>query len=77
MSSFNGDVAGKLRNTYLPKTKGIIDVMGYQKSPDGDGFFKYHPLEGCMVSLEIITYEKMFNDARKKNEIFFRILGLN
>lgn len=51
--------------------------MGYQKSPDGDGFFKYHPLEGCMVSLEIITYEKMFNDARKKNEIFFRILGLN
>lgn len=55
----------------------LIDVMGYQKSPDGDGFFKYHPLEGCMVSLEIITYEKMFNDARKKNEIFFRILGLN
>lgn len=55
----------------------LIDVMGYQKSPDGDGFFKYHPLEGCMVSLEIITYEKMFNDARKKNEIFFKILGLN
>lgn len=55
----------------------LIDVMGYQKSPDGEGFFKYHPLDGCIVSLEIITYEKMFNDAKKKNEIFFRILGLN
>ncbi len=54
----------------------LIDVMGYQRSPDGEGFFKYHHIDNCIVSLEIVTYEKMFNDAKKKNEIFFRILGL-
>lgn len=69
---------GYIVTDITPKIKAdLIDVAGYQKSPDGDGFFKYHPLEGCIVSLEIITYEKMFNDARKKNEVFFRILGLN
>lgn len=78
--SINGSTRfyGYIVTDITPKIESdLIDLMGYQKSPDGDGFFKYHPLEGCIVSLEIITYEKMFNDARKKNEIFFRILGLN
>ena len=78
--SINGSTRlyGYIVTDITPKIEAeLIDVMGYRKSPDGEGFFKYHPLEGCNVTLEIITYEKMFHDARKKNEIFFRILGLN
>ena len=43
-------------------------------SPDGGGYFGYH--KDLNLYLEIITYDKLINDAEKRNQILFHKLGL-
>lgn len=42
---------------------------GYNRTPDGEGFFGYNPVKGAYV--EIISYEKLVRDAKKRNQVLF------
>ncbi len=42
---------------------------------DGLGFRKYYPYDLTMV--EVISFDKMYNDAEERNRIFFKKLGIN
>ncbi|QDS88751.1 Histidine kinase-, DNA gyrase B-, and HSP90-like ATPase [Rosistilla ulvae] len=47
----------------------------YFESPDGQGFTVHMPRENAL--LQIITFEKLIADAKKRNEVFFRKLGID
>ena len=42
---------------------------GYNRTPDGEGFFGYNPVKGAYI--EIISYEKLVKDAKKRNQVLF------
>jgi hypothetical protein len=43
-------------------------------SPDGQGYFGYHP--GYQAYMEVIDFNKLVNDAVKRNRILFERLDL-
>lgn len=46
----------------------------FTPTPDGRGFFSFHT--GYNAYIEILSYDKVLRDARKRNRAFFERLGL-
>ncbi|KOR20791.1 hypothetical protein ABW54_15025 [Burkholderia cenocepacia] len=57
-----------------PRIKAIADNHDFVKTPDNEGFFKYHQAQGCYI--EIVSYDKILNDAKKRNRAFFERLQI-
>jgi len=55
--------------------KRIATDKGFLPTPDGMGMYFYNT--GLCAYTEIISYEKMLSDARKRNSILFDKLGIN
>lgn len=54
--------------------KQIIENRNYKPTPDGMGYFYFH--EQYNAYIEVISYDKLLKDAKKKNRILFNKLGL-
>lgn len=52
-----------------------LDRHAYVMSPDGEGLVFYAPKLNTMV--QFTTFEKIVADAKKRNEVFFRKLGVD
>lgn len=57
-----------------PKLLSVMDEKDYQKMPDGIGYYIYH--NKFKAYIEVISYDKMIEDARKRNYVLFDKLGL-
>ena len=57
-----------------PKLKDWSELVQLQLAPDEQGYFGYH--KGMGAYFEVISYDKMIADARKRNAAFFDKLGL-
>jgi hypothetical protein len=57
-----------------PKIRAIADNHDFVKTPDNEGYFKYHQSQGCYI--EIVSYDKVLNDAKKRNRAFFERLQI-
>lgn len=57
-----------------PRIKGIAMDHDFVKTPDNEGYFKYHQAQGCYI--EIVSYDKVLNDAKKRNRAFFERLQI-
>lgn len=57
-----------------PKIEKFCMRGNYRKTPDGLGFYAYHDVLRAYV--EVVSYEKMLNDAKKRNRAFFDKLGI-
>jgi hypothetical protein len=57
-----------------PRIRSIADNHDFVKTPDNEGYFKYHQMLGCYI--EIVSYDKILNDAKKRNRAFFERLQL-
>jgi hypothetical protein len=47
---------------------------GFTETPDRGGFFHYNPF--YKAYLELVSYDKVLGDARKRNRAFFDALKL-
>lgn len=46
----------------------------YKRTPDGRGFFRFHG--GYNAYIELLSYDKVLRDAKKRNRAFIERLGL-
>jgi CRISPR/Cas system-associated endonuclease Cas3-HD len=51
----------------------LIDA-DFKKTPDGDGFYRYH--DAFSAYIEVIPYQKLVSDAKKRNRALFEHLHL-
>lgn len=58
----------------VPKIKEFADLIGLTISPDKQGYFGYNPTYNAYI--EIKSFKKVIDDAKMRNQIFFRKLGL-
>lgn len=58
----------------VPKIKEFADLTGLTISPDKQGYFGYNPTYNAYI--EIKSFKKVIDDAKMRNQIFFRKLGL-
>ena len=57
-----------------PKLMPYIDQNGFTKTPDGLGYYDFNKTYNAYF--EILSYNKILNDARKRNRVLFDKLGL-
>lgn len=57
-----------------PRIKSIADNHDFVRTPDNEGYFRYHQSAGCYI--EIVSYDKVLNDAKKRNRAFFERLQI-
>lgn len=57
-----------------PKIRAIANNHDFVKTPDSEGYFKYHQSLGCYI--EIVSYDKVLSDAKKRNRAFFERLQI-
>lgn len=57
-----------------PKIRAIAESRDFVKTPDNEGYFKYHQNTGCYI--EIVSFDKVLNDAKKRNRAFFEFLQI-
>lgn len=57
-----------------PKLREMADIQDLVSSPDNDGYFGYHKQRGAYI--EMMSYRKVFSDAKMRNRIFFEKLGM-
>ena len=57
-----------------PKIRALAESRDFVKTPDNEGYFKYHQNAGCYI--EIVSYDKVLNDAKKRNRAFFEYLQI-
>jgi len=70
-SHFYGFIVTEI-NDHLKKS---IAIKGnFTLTPDGDGYFGYNP--ALNLYTEIISFDKLLNDAEKRNQILFQQLGM-
>lgn len=53
-----------------------IEMLSLHTTPDGEGRFGYVGAPGQQFYLEIVPYAKLLADARERNSIFFKKLGI-
>ena len=58
----------------VPKIQEFADQASLTISPDGEGYFGYLPKFNAYV--EIKSFRKLVEDARMRNKVFFKKLGL-
>lgn len=59
----------------VPKIKEFADLTGLTISPDKQGYFGYNPTYNAYI--EIKSFKKVIDDAKMRNQIFFKKLGLS
>ena len=57
-----------------PRIRAIAESRDFVKTPDNEGYFKYHQNTGCYI--EIVSFDKVLNDAKKRNRAFFDYLQI-
>jgi hypothetical protein len=57
-----------------PKLNKVLENVGFKKTVDGIGFYFNHP--NYNAYFEVIPYNKLLRDAKKRNRILFEKLGL-
>jgi hypothetical protein len=57
-----------------PRIKAIAATHDFVRTPDNEGYFRYHQSAGCYI--EIMSYDKVLNDAKKRNRAFFERLQI-
>jgi len=57
-----------------PRMRAIAEDHDFVRTPDNEGYFKYHQSQGCYI--EIVSYDKVLNDAKKRNRAFFERLQI-
>ncbi len=60
--------------TLTPRLKHWAEDSDMTPAPDGLGYFVYH--SQLKAYIEVISFDKLLADARKRNQAFFRRLGL-
>jgi len=60
-----------------PKMKEILDLEPLNLMPDGSGYFGYHPNQRINASIEVLSYDALVDNSRKRNQILFEKLGIN
>ncbi|WP_235375023.1 ATP-binding protein [Sanguibacteroides justesenii] len=58
----------------VPKIEEFADLAGLAISPDKQGYFGYNPKYNAYI--EIKSFKKVIDDAKMRNQIFFKKLGL-
>ena len=57
-----------------PKIRAIAEAHDFVITPDNEGYFKFHQNTGCYI--EIVSFDKVLNDAKKRNRAFFEHLQI-
>ncbi len=57
-----------------PSLKDVLVGMDAQLGPDGQGYFGFH--RNYKIYYEVIDYNKLVRDAKKRNRIFFEKLNI-
>ena len=57
-----------------PTLKELILLDNFKETMDKMGYYQYH--EAFNAYLEIISYDKLIKDAKKRNRVFFNKLGI-
>lgn len=57
-----------------PKLKKVAETYDFIETPDKMGMYKYHDKKRAYI--EIISFDKLVNDADKRNRILFEKLGI-
>lgn len=57
-----------------PKIRSILEGRDFTKMPDHEGYFSYHKNSGCYF--EVLSFDKVLDDAKKRNRAFFEQLQL-
>ena len=57
-----------------PNLKKIAELHDFIETPDKLGLYRYHEKKKSYI--EILSYDKMINDAEKRNRILFDKLGI-
>lgn len=68
---FYGYVVADLSSKYR---KVLEKEKDFKMLPDGEGYYKW--MGNNNLYLEVISWDKMLNDAEKRNQIFFEKLGI-
>ncbi|WP_157653080.1 ATP-binding protein [Burkholderia ubonensis] len=55
--------------TLTPRIRDIALTRDFMVTPDGTGYFRFHTQLNCYI--EILSYDKMLDDAKKRNRAFF------
>lgn len=58
-----------------PTMRALAEKRGWPSAPDGQGFFLYNGVQKSYI--EVISYDKMLNDAKKRNRVLFEKLNLS
>ena len=56
------------------KLKKELKSESFVETLDGMGYFRYY--DQVLTMLEVISFDKLYNDANKRNKIFFKKLGI-
>ncbi len=60
-----------------PKLRTEFSDGGMLETPDGKGYFVYNPASDVRAYVEVISYDKLLDDAMQRNKILFDKLGIN
>ena len=65
---------GYLICDFTPKLKEMVEAAGMTKTSDGMGYFHYNP--NVNMYIQVLSFDKMLQDAKKRNAILFEKLNL-
>ena len=81
MRGFSINLRGRVKNFNLPKNQplipsfeAILDFHDFSQTPDKMEYYKYNDKMNAYI--EILSYDKIINDAQKRNKILFDKLGI-
>ena len=57
-----------------PSLEGVLEAMGYQMTPDQLGAYHYNDRNHSYT--EVLSYNKILNDAEMRNKVLFTKLGV-
>ena len=55
--------------------KEMVESIGYKKMPEGNGYFTFN--DNYKAYIEVISFEKVISDAKKRNQILFDKLKMS
>lgn len=58
----------------VPKIRDFATLSNLTVSPDDEGYFGFIP--GYNAYVEIMSFKKLVDDAKMRNQIFFKKLGI-
>ena len=60
--------------TLTQQLRELAEHEDFTRTPDGRGFFRFHARYNAYI--EILSYDKVLRDAKKRNRAFIERLGL-